>query len=381
MMRFVFSIGVVLSCLTFAEGQVPTVLEFDHGSIHVRGLQLKNSTLALISDNEWMQILAVYTHEAWTKKVNQPISGTWHLSDDDLVFKPHFPFSPGETYHALFNARAFNSYVQGGNALTGEEFKLTFSLPKSDFLGTSIKAVYPESEVVPENLLRMYVYFSSPMMPGEAYDHIMLLRADGSIVEKPFLIVDQELWDAQRKRFTLLLDPGRIKRTLKSNLDLGAPLKEGEKYQLLIDSTWRDANGNHLKSGYRKEFIVAEPQRTKLSAAAAKVTVPGANSRDKVVISFDRPMDRVLMAKYVSVSHSFAGDINGLGEMIDDFTWTFTPDHEWASSKYEVTISPLVEDVCGNNFNNVFDLDLEKERRVNSSELVRFSFVVRAVAQ
>jgi hypothetical protein len=372
---------MVLSCLAFVEGQVPPVLEYDQESIRVRGLRLNDSALTLVSDNEWAQILAVYTGEAWLKKVYQPIAGTWHMSGDNLVFTPHFPFSPGETYHALFNARAFNTYVHGENAWTSEEFKLTFSLPQSEFQVTSIDAVYPESEVVPENLLRMYIYFSSPMMPGEAYDHIKLLRADGSIVEKAFLIVDQELWDAQRKRFTLLLDPGRIKRTLKANLDLGVPLKEGGKYQLLIDSTWRDANGNHLKSGYRREFIVDEPQRTKISVAAVKVAPPVANSRDKVVISFDRPMDRVLMTKYVYITHSSTGDINGLGEMIDDFTWTFTPDHGWAGGEYEVKISPWVEDVCGNNFNNAFDLDLEKEKRVNSAELVRLSFVVKAVAQ
>jgi hypothetical protein len=81
------------------------------------------------------------------------------------------------------------------------------------------------------------------------------------------------------------------------------------------------------------------------------------------------------------MSHTSTGDISGLGQMIDDFTWTFTPDHGWTSGKYELTISPWVEDVCGNNFNNVFDLDLEKEERVNSTEAVKLSFVVKAVAQ
>lgn len=371
----------MFSCLTFVVGQVPFILMFDQESVHVAGLNVKDSDVVPISDSEWKDILPVYTHEAWLKRIFQPIAGTWTMTGDHIIFKPYFPFSPGETYHAVFNAHGFYKHVPGENSFTGEKFEMTFSLPEAESLPTSIDGVYPVSKIVPENLLRMYICFSSPMMPGEAYDHIRLLREDGTIVEKAFLVVDQELWDAERKRFTLLFDPGRIKRTLKSNMDLGSPLKEGEKYLLLIDSTWRDTNGNHLQSGYSKELNIANAQRTKLSASSVKVRPPKANSRDEVVLSFDRPMDHVLMTKYISLSHSSVGDIHGTVQMIDDYTCTFTPHYEWSSGEYEVRISPWVEDVCGNNFNNAFDLDLEKEKRVNSSELLKLSFVVKSLPQ
>lgn len=379
-MKFAFSIWMVLSSLAFAEGQAPSILKFDQESVHVTGLTL-NSDVTAISDSEWKDILFVYTHEAWLKKIFQPISGTWTVTGDQLIFKPHFRFSPGETYHVVFDGNVFNKHISGGNSFTREKFEQPFSLPAAETLPASIDAVYPVSKIVPENLLRMYICFSSPMMVGESYDHIRLLREDGTMVEKAFLVLDQELWDAERKRFTLLFDPGRIKRTLKSNLDLGTPLKEGESYQLVIDSTWRDANGKHLQSGYRKELIVAAAQRTRISTGSVSLRPPKANSREEVVLSFDRPMDHVLMSKYISLSHSSVGEISGTVQMVDDFTCTFTPDHDWLSGRYEVKISPWVEDVCGNNFNNAFDLDLEKEKRVNSDTLVKLSFFVKSLAQ
>jgi hypothetical protein len=376
-MKFAFSIWVVLASLTLANGQAPPLLKFDQQSIRVTGLKLEDQAVTTISDSEWTKILVVFTHEAWSKKINQPIAGTWLLGGDDIIFKPHFPFSPGETYHAIFDGRAFSKLV-ADHVFTGEDVELTFTLPQPEVTRTFIEAVYPTSKSVPENLLRMYICFSSPMMPGEAYTHIRLLRDDGSVVEKAFLIVDQELWDAERKRFTLLFDPGRIKRTLKSNLELGAPLKEGEKYLLVIDAAWRDVNGNPLQRSIKKEFTVTEATRAKLSKERMKAVLPKTNSREEVIMSFDRPMDHVLLSKHVTVFHSSTGEVHGTARMIDDFTWAFTPDQAWVSGQYELRISPWVEDVCGNNFNNAFDVDLEKEKRVSDMTLIRFPFTTKS---
>jgi hypothetical protein len=372
---------MVLGCLIFADGQVPSMLIFENGSVCVTGLKFSEKRITWNREAEWKTILPFYTHEAWIKKIDQPISGTWTLMDDNIMFKPDFPFSPGEIYHAIFDSQAFYKHVPGSNASTSEKLELTFSLPKKESLHTSIDAVYPTSTTVPENLLRMYICFSSPMMPGEAYDHITLLHEDGTKVERPFLIVDQELWDAERKRFTLLFDPGRIKRTLKANLDLGSPLKQGQTYQLAIDSTWRDVNGNPLQGSFRKKFSVTFAQRTKLSKEVIKVVSPKTNSREVVILTFDRPIDHVLLSKSVSVTNSSTGEISGQIRMVNDFTWTFTPDQAWTSGQYEVAMSPWVEDVCGNNFNNAFDLDLKKEKRIMSDDPIKLSFVVKTLDQ
>ena len=84
-----------------------------------------------------------------------------------------------------------------------------------------VRQIYPSGADVPANLLRVYVEFSGPMGRDNALKHIRLLDESGSEVIAPFLPVEAELWTADRTRFTLLFDPGRVKRGIKPNLDHG----------------------------------------------------------------------------------------------------------------------------------------------------------------
>ena len=60
-----------------------------------------------------------------------------------------------------------------------------------------------------------------------------------------FLELEDELqWSLTR--LTLLLDPARVKRGLKPNLDEGRALEAGKRYQLVIDQQWPDATGRPL---------------------------------------------------------------------------------------------------------------------------------------
>src|SRR5437667_9325668 len=97
------------------------------------------------------------------------------------------------------------------------------------------------------------------MNRGEAYSRIHLLNEAGKPVERPFLQLDEELWDPQGQRFTLFFDPGRIKRGLKPREELGPALVEGNIYTLEIDRFWPDADGNPLKETFRKIFRVGPP--------------------------------------------------------------------------------------------------------------------------
>jgi hypothetical protein len=367
-----------------AAGQTRPILNFDRGNIYVTGLgaSYSESEAACITEDQWKEILPVYTNEAFLRKTDQPVSGNYNWSGDTITFTPTFFFAPGETYHAVFaTQRFFNIARVMSNAYADSKLKLSFSIPREEFALTSIEAIYPESSILPANLLRMYIHFNAPMMPGEAYDHIKLFKKNGAIVERAFLIVDQELWDTERKRFTLLFDPGRIKRDLKANIDLGPPLSEGEKYRLVIDSTWRDIHGSFLRRSITKTFSVSPARRTKVSTRTWRVSPPLTGSNEDLIISFDRPMDHALVSKNFIINHASSGIISGQVQTVNDTVLRFTPDHPWVIGRYVISISPLVEDVAGNNFNNPFDVDLSKEKRVNSSEPVTLVFSIRPADQ
>jgi hypothetical protein len=256
--------------------------------------------------------------------------------------------------------------------------ELSFSIPKKEFRLTSIETVHPQADVLPENMLRMYISFSGSMMPGEAYEHIRLVRENGTPVEKAFLVIDQELWDADRKRFTLLFDPGRIKRGIQSQVDLGAPLQAGHLYRLVIDSTWRDAHGNLLGGSYTKTFTVSPAERTELNIQEWKITTPAAGTNDDLLIEFDRPIDYVLGLKSITIATS-NGRVKGNITFTTSRYWRFTPDLPWQEDQYVVEVNPRLEDVAGNNVNNAFDVDLSKGSRAHTTEIAKRSFSIKSL--
>src|SRR5206468_7419721 len=100
--------------------------------------------------------------------------------------------------------------------------------------------------------LKLYIYFSTPMRKGESWRHIRLLREDGTPEPYPFLELDQELWDRDQLRFTVLFDPGRIKRGLASLAEARPALVEGRRYTLAIDRQWLDGRGEPLEEEFSK---------------------------------------------------------------------------------------------------------------------------------
>ena len=53
-------------------------------------------------------------------------------------------------------------------------------------------------------------------------------------VEGPFLPLDYEFWNADRTRFTVFFDPGRVKHGILPNKQMGRALKVGRSYTLLV---------------------------------------------------------------------------------------------------------------------------------------------------
>ena len=95
----------------------------------------------------------------------------------------------------------------------------------------------------------------------------------------PFLELDQELWDRDNRRFTVLFDPGRIKRGLASRAEAGPALEPGRSYTLIVDPAWQDGNGVPLAQEYRKTFRVAPDLRVPPDPKKWRITVPAAGTR------------------------------------------------------------------------------------------------------
>ena len=270
-------------------------------------------------------------------------------------FVPGFPPSPGVTYVA----RA--EWVR-------DVEDARFTLPRCETAPTTkVSAIYPTSDRVPANLLKLYIEFSAPMSDGEAERRVHLVDANGREVAAAFLHVDEELWDASRKRLTVLFDPGRIKRGLRSNLEDGAPLAGGRTFRVVIDKDWRDGEGRPLVEGASKTLLVGEADRTSPDARQWDVEAPVAGTTRPLIVRFDEPLDRALVERWINVTDAAGNPVAGkatIGER--ESTWSFVPSRAWTAEAYQVMVDPRIEDLAGNTPAFLFDAEMPKDDRASS---------------
>jgi hypothetical protein len=287
----------------------------------------------------WSSIFAVYAGDGDLP----PMLGSYAVESGALIFRPRFPLAPGVRARAVF-------HPQGG-----AEVVATFEAPKAESPAsrTRVEHVYPSTDILPDNQLKFYVYFSSPMRRGEAWQHIHLLRENGKAVELPFLELDQELWDREYKRFTVLFDPGRIKRGLLPLEEAGQALEEGKQYTLVIDRDWLDAGGGPLEADFRKPFHVGPADRTPPDTAQWRLTPPKAGTTGALIVDFPKAMDYALLLRLLEVP-----GVRGKATVGQKETeWRFVPELPWKAGAYNLVVNTELEDLAGNRIGRAFDVD------------------------
>jgi len=300
---------------------------------------------------------------------NPPLLGSYRLDGDIIRFEPRFPLEPGVRYHAEFDPVRLHTLAQTRSPRSGiaeskhsstTRLVAEFSLPKKPAQSTAeVAEVYPTSTTLPENLLRFYLYFSAPMSRGEAYRRIRLLDAKGMPVDSPFLELDEELWSSDGKRFTLLFDPGRIKRGLKPREEAGPVLEAGKSYSLVIDRDWPDAMGTPLKAEFRRSFQVGRPDDSSPDPKTWKVDPPRVNTQYPLLVRFPEPLDRALLDRLIAVRASTGEDVPGWISVAGGETlWRFTPAYPWRAGDYLLVIGTELEDMAGNSVARPFEVDL-----------------------
>jgi hypothetical protein len=317
--------------------------------------------------DQWTAIFAIYVVRAKESDVTkQPaVLGTYQVRDDVLRFTPRFSLVRGVRYRAFFNPSAAQ--------FPGKRVMAEFVLPRKKTDATTVvENVYPTSNKLPENLLKFYIHFSAPMSQGNVYRNLKLLGPSGKAIELPFLELQDELWDAEGKRLTLLFDPGRIKRGLKPREELGPVLEEGKTYTFVIDPKWRDARANPLRKAFRKTFKVLAPLHKGPDPGQWKVVAPPAGTRTPLVIRFPRPLDHALLSRVLWVADAKGKVLEGKVSLSQEETrWHFTPQHVWPEGTYSLRVQTTLEDLAGNNIVRPFEVDVFRpmQRKVKTKTL------------
>jgi hypothetical protein len=344
------------------------------------------SVSACCLDPDWVAILAscprpgdllksifrvTVAQEASPERGSLPdVSGRYVLCEDEVQFIPHFPFERGVKYCARFDPRPV------GVPLTAESLVLEFLIPAERSVSalTEVTHIFPSCDLLPENLLRFYVCFSNSMQRGRALKDISLLDSDGRPVPDALYRPPVELWDKTMRHLTVLLDPGRLKRWVGPNVELGPPLRAGQEYTLEIGSGMIDLYGRPLRESFRKHFAVGDAVRKHISVEHWKILPPVTGTRQALVLMFASPLDWALLLQAITVESLHGSVIEG--EVVVDQCerrWSFTPSSPWIADAYHVRVGSGLEDVCGNSTTGPFDKPLRKEphlaTEINGSSL------------
>ncbi|MDA1122017.1 MAG: Ig-like domain-containing protein [Bacteroidetes bacterium] len=284
--------------------------------------------------------------EVRLKGADSKILGKTAVKDGSNIFYPLWAFTQGLTYEVISEGALFKSFSVPED--------LSEDVPE-------IVSVYPTIDVIPENLLKMYVVFSQRMNQGYALDFIHIRNKTTFSVEYPFLDLQPELWNKDGTILTLWLDPGRIKRDLGPNKIYSTPVDEGESYEMVISKYWKSTMGSQLKDSFSRSFKVAANDREKPMPENWRITSPRANSVEQLTIDFGESMDYLLAMNAITVSKNEVEVPGQISLNKDESVWRFTPNQPWNESEYQIVVETRLEDLAGNNLNRPFDRDTTQE--------------------
>ena len=286
------------------------------------------------------------------------IAGHHVLTEDGIRFTPVFPFAAGLCFRATFDPKPLG-VDEFGDGLTADF--VGPEAPRAE--APAVEHIYPSADALPENLLRFYVRFSQPMQRGRVGTEVALLGQDGRPLHDALYRAPLELWDRTMRVLTILLDPGRLKRQVGPHRALGPPLREGEIYALSIGAGMIGASGGSLPRTVLKRFRATAPVREPLSATPWQLVPPRAASREALLIRFGCTMDRALLQQAITVRTGDGRSVRGCVDVLMlEQEAVFTPAKPWSTEPHVLTVSPQLEDVCGNDFAGAFDRPLEPGR-------------------
>jgi hypothetical protein len=327
-----------------------------HASV-VRVLGLSSDELAslrraALNAGQWSALLRVTVANG---PADAPaIAGRFSVTSAAVEFAPSYPFDPGREYAVVFDASRLPV------PRSAPSVRVVVSVPSvARSPSTTVLRMLPTADVLPENLLRVYLEFSAPMSRENGRDYLRLIDEAGREVPDAFLSLDIEFWSPDYRRYTLFFDPGRVKRGILPNDQMGRALRAGRRYTIEVDQRWRDADGQPLAAPFRRTFAAGPAEMQPIRLADWTIAPPRAGTRDALSVAFPKPLDHGLLNRAIGVVRAgqrdpVSGDVAiGSGER----AWTFTPRGAWPAGDYELVVLAILEDPAGNQIDRPFDVD------------------------
>lgn len=279
------------------------------------------------------------------KESQTPLLGTYSKAEDTIFFEPQFELGDGLSFNAHFYYK--NDTVK----VLYKTQPIDFNINKE----IAVREIYPRNNKIPKNILTFYVEFSEPMLEDEsAFRYVNLYNENKEVV--PHVWLNKSRWISDRI-LMLMIHPGRVKSGIKYYDNLGDVFYVGKKYHLEITDKLKPLHKNSKVKPFIKEFEIVEPTASCPKVLQNKLSIPRRNSKEKLKIAFDKPMDLYTILGGISIN-IYNTDINIQGKFIsgsDDTEWYFVPDKPWTEKKYTLIFNKYVSDPSGNGIIKPFE--------------------------
>lgn len=350
------------------------------GELRVEGLppaalaRLSAATLAGATGERLLRVVAAAPDDDDPERLPN-LWGSYRVEASALVFRPRHALAAGVELVARFDGALFDA-ATGGHGTPSRE--LRHRVAPAGEPSTTVVALSPDGDEIPANLLRLYVHFSAPMSVRDVATSVQLLDGSSRPIPDAFVAVPEGLWDPERRRLTLLVHPGRIKRGVGPGEAIGPVLREGERVRLVVATTARDADGRPLAAEYRRELRVGPPRRAPLDPAAWRVVAP-ADGAAPLVVASPVPLDRALAERQVAVVDAQGAPVAGVVELQPgDRQLVFRAATPWRDgARYRLVAGAALEDPCGNRIGRAFDRSTDDAHVAKTAEI---EFVPRFAA-
>ena len=192
--------------------------------------------------------------------------------------------------------------------------------------------------------------------PGQ--DYVRLVDANGDDIPGALLPLDTDLWNGDRTRFTVLFDPGRVKRGILPNRDDGPAAAAGRD----VHDRSSAATGP-TRTGSRSTRDVPQGlSRRSGRRAGARRRRPGESRRRRPAramplrVTFPAPLDRGLLQRALTIvarrrTRSPATSRVEPGET----AWRSCRASPGAPAIYVISVLPALEDPSGNRIGQAFE--------------------------
>ncbi|EZH75581.1 hypothetical protein ATO12_02000 [Aquimarina atlantica] len=272
-----------------------------------------------------------------------PVLGKLIEEKTSIRFTPLIPFGWNQKYTVVYGD-------------TIEYFVL--DIPE-EYEYLSVTSIYPSAKTLPSNLLKWYIQFSHPINETHIYDHIRFINAVGDTLPRAALSLENALISNHGKLLTVWVEPGRQKRDLIPNKQLGPVFKNENSYKLVVLKKLKDINGISMHDNFIHSFQITNADRIKPDINSWKIQAPKVNSKSRLLISCHEPLDYGSTQNSITVINTKGEKINGNWQFTDhESTMFFTPLHPWKKGNYNILLQPHIEDLAGNNLDRLFDSEI-----------------------